>query len=714
MSHSARKDYQLSTQKVALLQSLLKKEGREIPSSATQAEKNISRRTDDALFPLSFAQQRLWFQDQLNPGSSTYIIPLALHLTGKLHNMALEQSLREILTRHEVLRGCIANVNGSPLQKIMPVPSTFLQYTDLSSLSPAESTIRAKHAMQEEFETPFDLAHGPLLRFHLLRLQEQSHLLLLTMHHIISDGWSIGVMGQELAALYNAFVNQQPSPLPPLPIQYADYAVWQRQRLQGSHLEQHLLYWKHFLAGRPTSLELPLDHPRPPVRTFHGRTSHFHLSAEVSQQVHQLSKRLGATLFMTLLSAFSVLLMRTTAQDDLVIGTIVANRTHPQIENLIGFFVNTLALRIDLSGDPSFQELIHRVQEMALETYSHQEVPFEQIVEAVQEARDASRSPLVQVLFGFENASTTSLQLADLQVETVEASTHTTKVDLSLTMQENEGSLSGILEYNTDLFDVHTMDCLVAHFQVLLQDLVTHPEQSISRAEILTREERQKILYTWNNTARPYPKDICVHQLIQQQVQKAPQRVAVLATDGSLSYEELNRRANQLAHHLQHMGIGPDILVGICLPRSLELVIALLAVLKSGGAYVPLDPGYPQERLNYMLDDADVSVLLTQSELRDHIPTATGRQILCIDQIQSLLANEVFDNPYSPVNAQNLAYVIYTSGSTGRPKGAMNTHEALCCRLQWLQDRYSLCAEERVLQKTPFSFDVSVWEFSGP
>ncbi len=321
----------------------------------------------DRDLPLSFAQQRLWFLDQLDPGQATYNIPLQLQLTGDLHIVALQQSLREIVRRHEILRTVFANIDGRPIQKIIAMPDIPLTIIDLREMAPHLRDQRKEQWIIQEAQTPFDLAQGPLLRFHLLRLQEQSHLLLLTMHHIISDGWSIGVMGQELAALYNAFVNQQPSPLPPLPIQYADYAVWQRQRLQGSHLEQHLLYWKHFLAGRPTSLELPLDHPRPPVRTFHGRTSHFHLSAEVSQQVHQLSKRLGATLFMTLLSAFSVLLMRTTAQDDLVIGTVVANRTHPQIENLIGFFVNTLALRIDLSGDPSFQELIHRLQEIALE-----------------------------------------------------------------------------------------------------------------------------------------------------------------------------------------------------------------------------------------------------------------------------------------------------------------------------------------------------------
>ena len=671
----------------------------------------------DGDLPLSFAQERLWFLDQYEPGTTVYNIPSALRLRGSFNIGALEQSLNEIIRRHESLRTTFSMIDGEAVQVIAPSLGVSVPVIDLRD-HPEEREEEARELAREEACQPFDLARGPLFRSQLLRLGEDDHVLLLTMHHIVSDGWSMGVLHRELSMLYRAFVNGQPSPLEDLPIQYADFAVWQREWLQGEVLDRQLSYWKTQLEGIPAVLNLPMDHPRPGVQSYRGGRQSIELSRELAQELKQLSRKEGVTLFMTLLAAFQTLLYRYTGQEDIVVGSPIANRNRSEIEGLIGFFVNTLALRTKFDGDPTFKELLARVRQTTLGAYENQDLPFEKLVEGLKPERNLSYSPLFQVMFVLQNAPSTSLVFEGLNVSPVAIGVETAKFDLTLSISETEEGLRGSLHYNTDLFDDATISRMSAHWQTLLKALVAEPEQHISQLPILTEAEERRLLVEWNDTTRDYPQDKCIHQLLEEQVRRTPDAVAVIFEDQRFTYRELNARANQLAHHLRKHGVGPDAPVGICLERSLEMVVGLLGILKAGGAYVPMDPFYPVKRLAFVLRDAGVRVLLTErkfsSVLYDIGFTASleaGHPVMiCLDVDWDRVAQESQEPPANKTAPDNVAYVIYTSGSTGNPKGVMISHRSLCNRIFWGQQFYRLSGADSVLQAFSLSFDFATWE----
>jgi amino acid adenylation domain-containing protein/non-ribosomal peptide synthase protein (TIGR01720 family) len=531
---------------------------------------------------------------------------------------------------------------------------------------------------------------------------------LVTLHHIVTDEWSMGVFIHELSALYHAFSTGRPSPLAALPIQYADFAAWQREWLQGEVLNAQLGYWKKQLAGVPALLDLPTDRPRPAVQGFRGASVPVVLDGELTQGLKALSQRAGVTLFMTLLGAFMVVLARYSRQEDIVVGSPTANRTHRQTEGLIGFFVNTLVLRADLAGDPPFEELLGQVRRVALEAYAHQEVPFEQVVEALQPERTLSHSPLFQVMFALQNVPVGELVLPGLSLSPLTLESVTAKFDLSLVLSEAEGGLVGVWEYSTELFEAATIERLGAHFETLLEGIVADPQRRLSELPLLPEAEWQQVVVEWNATETAYPKERCIHQLFEAQVERAPEAVAVVFEDHGLSYRALNARANQLAHHLQGLGVGPEVLVGVCLERSVEMVIGLLGILKAGGAYVPLDPAYPEERLAFMLEDARPKVLLTQQHLLGTLPKHPT--VLCMDTDWQLVTRESQEGPTNLTSPLNLAYVIYTSGSTGRPKGVAIMHGNVTNHNVTQAKNFGLCSEDRVLQFASISFDVSVEE----
>ncbi|MEH2027051.1 non-ribosomal peptide synthase/polyketide synthase [Nostoc sp.] len=673
----------------------------------------ILPREENAEIPLSFAQQRLWFLDQFEPNSALYNIPFGLRLAGTLNVAALEQSLQEIIHRHEALRTNFVTVNGQAAQIIQTQTNWTVTVVGLQNLSTIEQEIAAQQLAQQQAIQPFDLAEEALIRATLVMLSEKEQWLLVCMHHVVSDGWSMDVFVEEFTALYNAYSQGQPSPLLPLPIQYADFAIWQRQWLQGSVLNSQLSYWQEQLANAPTFLPLPTDRPRPAVQTFNGANMEFALSVELTQQLTKLSQKQGVTLFMTLLAAYNTLLYRYTGQTDILVGTPIANRDRTELEGLIGFFVNTLVMRTNLAENPSFNELLLSIREMALSAYAHQDLPFEMLVEALQPERDLSHTPLFQVMFILQNAPISEIKLTGLTVSELPIESATAKFDLTLVIQHTATGLVGVWEYNTDLFDAPTIERMTGHFVTLLSGIVANPESKISQLPLLTQPEQHQLLFEWNDTQADYPQNKCIHQLFEEQLGRTPDAVAVVFENQQLTYHQLNCRANSLAHYLHSLGVKPDTLVGICVERSLLMVVALLGILKAGGAYVPLDPDYPTERLSFMLEDAQVPVLLTQQQLLEKLPQHQG-QVVCLDTDWVTISQSSQDNPIAAVQDSNLAYVIYTSGSTGKPKGAMNTHLGICNRLLWMQQAYQLTAVDCILQKTPFSFDVSVWEFFWP
>ncbi|MEH1773540.1 amino acid adenylation domain-containing protein [Nostoc sp.] len=687
----------------------------------------ILPRARDAELPLSYGQQRLWFLDQFEPNSAIYNIPTALHLQGTLKVAALEQSLREIIHRHEALRTNFITVDGKPSQIIQTQTNWTFSVVEYQHLSTTEQEIFTQQLAQKQLIQPFDLATEALIRATLVVLNKTEHVLLVCMHHIVSDGWSMDVFVQELAALYNAYSQGQtslrdatrtplpplPIPLPPLPIQYADFAIWQRQWLQGDVLQSQWSYWQKQLADAPGLLVLPTDRPRPAVQSFAGAYQQFALSKQLTSGLIQLSQEQGVTLFMTLLAAYDTLLYRYTGVADILVGSPIANRDRSEIEGLIGFFVNTLVMRTNLSGNPSFCELLGRVREMAMDAYSHQDLPFEMLVEALQPERDLSHTPLFQVAFVLQNAPMSQLELTGLTVSPLVVEGTTSRFDLTLSMQNTAAGLVGLWEYNTDLFDANTIERMTGHFVTLLAGIIANPNERISQLPLLTAVEQQQLLVEWNSTQADYPLDKCIHQLFEEQVKRTPNAVAVVFENQQLTYHQLNAKANQLAHYLRSLGVQADVLVGIYIERSLEMIVGLLGILKAGGAYVPLDPDYPQERLSFMLEDAQLRVLLTQQQLIERLPEHQA-QIVCLDTDWQSISVSSQDNPITGVQDTNLAYVIYTSGSTGKPKGAMNTHLGIYNRLLWMQQAYQLTPVDCILQKTPFSFDVSVWEFFWP
>ncbi|HEY0602196.1 MAG TPA: amino acid adenylation domain-containing protein, partial [Herpetosiphonaceae bacterium] len=665
----------------------------------------------DQPLDLSFAQERLWVLDQLMPGNLFYNMPTAVLLTGPLDHDLLQLSLDEVVRRHESIRTTIRTVAGRPLQIIAPTLDVPIRLVDLRALPEPEREAELRRLAVEDVRQPFDLQTGPLLRVTLFRIAEQRHVLFLAMHHIISDGWSLGVLVQEIATLYAAFAGGQPSPLPPLPIQYADYAIWQRQWLEEGVAEAQLSYWKAQLADMPQVLELPTDRPRPPVRTANGARRSRVLPASLTTALHSFSRREGVTPFMTLLTAFNIVLHCYSGQERIVVGSPIANRNRRDIEGLIGFFINALALPTDLTGDPTLRRLLARVRESTLGAYAHQDLPFERLVAELQPARDLSRTPLFQVMFVLQNTPMPALQLPDVTLSLYEIDGGSADYDLKLELVEAEGELFASFQYNTDLFEAATIDRLHQHFELVLERLIADSEQRLSDLSLLTDAERG-MLDDWNATTRVYSTTSSVHGLFEEQAARTPDAIAVVFEDRRLSYRELNTRANQLARYLQRLGVQPESHVAICLDRSIEMVVGLLGILKAGAAYLPFDPNYPAERRAWMLADAQPQAVLTQQSLAADLPTAG--EIVCLDADWQRIAALDGENLTISTGDDSAIYAIYTSGSTGRPKGVINTHGGVRNRLLWMQETYGLSADDRVLQKTPFTFDVSVWEFFWP
>jgi amino acid adenylation domain-containing protein len=698
--------------------------------------------------PLSLAQQRLWFLHQLDPSASAaYHMPAALRLTGRLDVPALQATLDRVVARHEGLRTSFVSIDGVPYQQIAPAGRGFaltardLRVLDgesceegraqraegrsparLSSSAPGalRSALLASELAAEEASAPFDLSAGPLIRGQLLTLADDEHLLLITQHHIVTDGWSIGILVREVAELYTAFRKGGSDPLPALEIQYADYAQWQRSWLQGEELTRQLAFWKEHLTGAPALLELPLDRPRPAVESHAGSSVPLVLSPELTDGLRTFSQHHGVTLFMTLLSAWGLLLSRLSGQEDVVVGTPVANRQRREVEGLIGFFVNTLALRMRFEDQPTLAALLAQVKDTTLAAFAHQELPFEQVVDAVQPQRSLAHSPLFQTLLALNNTAGRgdALRLPDLDLVPVELETAAAQYELSLHLDDGAEALSGLLVYATDLFDRSTVERWAGHFVRLLEAMVLDPAGAAGTLPMLSDAERRQVLAGFNATAAEYPEDTLIHELFEEQAAAQPDAVAVIFEDRSLTYGELNARANQLAHELIALGVRPDDRVAICAERSLEMVVGLLGILKAGGAYVPLDPAYPIDRLQYMFCDAEPKALLTQQALHQALP-ASDVQTLVLDSetLWTKLATRPSINPDARAHGltvRNLAYVIYTSGSTGMPKGVLNEHRGVVNRLWWARSEYRLQAHDRVLQKTPFSFDVSVWELFLP
>ncbi|BAZ22617.1 McnC protein [Kalymmatonema gypsitolerans NIES-4073] len=684
--------------------------------------------------PLSFAQQRLWFLDQLVPNNPFYNVPAAFRLTGSLNLRALEQTFNEIVRRHEALRTTFAIVEGQPVQVIAPILNVSLAVRDLQQLpqvvvAPTPRDQREKEArrlMTQEAQRPFNLSTDPLLQVTLLRLDEAEHILVLNMHHIVSDGWSIGVLIREIALLYTAFASNQRSSLPELPIQYADFAYWQRQWLQGEVLAKQLGYWQKQLEG-VSMLNLPTDRPRPALPTYRGARQFLQLPKSLSEALETLSQQEGVSLFMTMLAAFQILLYRYTQQEDIAVGSAIANRNRSEIEGLIGFFVNSLVLRTDLSGNPTFRELLSQVRDVALEAYAHQDLPFEKLVEELHPERNLNQNPLFQVVFALQNAPMSALELPELTLSPLPFDSETTRFDLEFHLWErtpqnglwvnsSEG-ISGFVIYSTDLFDDSTINRMLGHFQTLLESIVAHPEQRIADLPFLSEAERHQLLVEWNNTKADYPQDRCVHQLFEAQVEQTPDAFALVFEDVEtrhgaslhITYQELNKRSNQLAHYLQKLGVGEDVLVGLCVERSFDMVIGMLGILKAGGAYVPLDPTYPPERLSFMLGDAQVPVILTQQRWVNRLETQNSR-LICLDKDWETITQESEDNLTTNVTANNLAYVIYTSGSTGKPKGVQIQERALLNLVFWHQQAFAVSPLDRVTQIAGSAFDACSWE----
>ncbi|MEW6732939.1 MAG: amino acid adenylation domain-containing protein, partial [Acidobacteriota bacterium] len=658
-------------------------------------------------FPLSFGQQRLWFLDQLEPDNPLYNVAGAVRLIGKLDVTALIHSVNAIVKRHEILRTYFTTIDGQACQIIIPAFCIELPLVELGELSPATREIETIRLAQAMAISPFDLSSLPLIRLCLLCLNKQEHMLLTTMHHIISDGWSFGIFVEEMAAFYQAYHNNQDAPLPLLPLQYVDYVQWQRTSMQDEKLAKQLSYWTRQLAGCPATLVLPTDRPRPVLQTYQGAIWQFVLPIRLVEQLQTLCNRTGVTMFMVTLAAFKVLLYRYSQQQEIAIGTPIANRTHSEIEKLIGFFVNTLVLFTELSGTESFAQLLSRLRDVALGAFAHQALPFEKLVEELQPQRDLSRSPLFQVMFVLQNAPIPQIKIAELEIDPFEVDTGTAKFDLTLILTPFVDDLRGTIEYNTDLFDKTTIVRMARHYQTILESIATNEHQPIWLLPMLTTNEREQLLVEWNSMAIEYQTSF-VHELIARQAIIQPNATAIVYQDQKISFGELNLQANRLAWRLREMGIRPEVIVGICAERSMEMVVGLLAIIKAGGAYLPLDPDYPIERLNFMLADAGVELVLMQAQLKERLQFTQPVTEVLLDTDD--LYWQSTENPTSLLTYDNLAYVIYTSGSTGRPKGVMITHRSLTNNCLNAIERYGLQPTDRVMQFTSISFDVSVEE----
>ena len=665
----------------------------------------------DCVFPLSFAQQRLWLLDRMVADRSVYNVSKWLRLVGALNVAALHHALNGVVARHEVLRARIGVEQGVPVQVIAPELHVDLDVRDLRALPAAERVAEAERQARISVSTPFELARGPLLRASLLRLADDEHWFLLTLHHIVTDGRSSAVLGRELSALYNAHRLNAPSPLPKLPLQYADYAVWQREFLHGAVLERQLAYWKPVLAELPVQ-DLPTDRARPAQADSRGGWLSFEIDATLTRRLRELGRREGATLFMTLLAAFTVLLHRYSGQDDVVVGVPADGRTRPEFERLIGFFVNTLALRVDMRGVPAFAALLTRVRRTALDAYAHQDIPFEKLVEQAAPKRNPSRNPLFQVLFTLVNTSLVEWNFAGIETSRCGfADNPTSELDLSFMLSEVAGGLRCEVNYATALFDAATIERMVEHYRTLLGSIVAAPGQRIDRLPLQSAAERERLLVAWNQTATPYPDQTCVHRLVEAVAARAPAAPAVIDGDRVLSYGDLNARANQLAHLLRQRAPESRPRIGLCLERGADLVVAMLAVLKAGGAYVPLDPELPVARLAFMLRDADVAQIVTASSLLPRVPLTMDR-VLRVDRDAAAIAAQPTHNHDHRESALQLAYVMYTSGSSGTPKGALIGHRAIA-RLVCGTDYIHIDATDAVAHVANPAFDAATFEVWG-
>lgn len=679
---------------------------------------------DVFIFPASFAQQRLWFIEQLLHGDSLYVIPLVFRLTGSLARSQLHQSLQAIVRRHEILRTKFDVVDGQLIQVIAPQLQVPLKLTDLRALPVSTREDTALDQIWQEIQQPFHLNKGPLFRVQLWQLHDTEHLLLMALHHIIFDEWSSGVLIRELGELYAALVEDKPTALPELPIQYADFAHWQREWLQGEVLNAQLRYWKQQLKDIPV-LNLPGAASRSLVQGHRGASQLLELPQRLLDALEELSQQTGVTLFMTLLAAFGTLLHRYTEQTDMAIGSPIANRHRSELEGLIGFLVNSLVLRINLAGDPTFRELLDRVRDVTLAAYAHQDLPFEKLVEELQPVRSLGQNPLFQVVFALQNTPMEQLVLPGLVLSPVELETKTSRFDLELYVwkctdnfrnlwgkgwQQSDG-LRGVIVYNTDLFDSTTIASLRHHFQTLLEGIVANPDTHLCALPLLTAQEQQELLQHWSRNQSSYPANVCIHQLFEAQVRQRHKAIALQFGDRQFTYQELNQGSNQLARYLLMLGISSEMPVGICLERSAVAIAAMLAVLKAGGVYVPLDPSYPPERLHFMLEDAPIAVVLTQKDWADLFQTGKTT-VICLEQEWDAIAQESDENLSTPCTADQLAYIIYTSGSTGTPKGVMVPHRGvnrLVCETNYVQIESS----DRVAQVANLAFDAATFEVWG-
>jgi amino acid adenylation domain-containing protein len=700
----------LSPAKRALIElKLLRKK-----AAAGEPKPLISKRSEGMPVPLSFYQQGLWVLSQLMPGTSLYHVPKVVRLAGKLDVAALKRTLDYLVERHESLRTSFATTDGVPMQVVSKRLELELPIVALSELGEPERESETQRLLREEVRRPFDLVQGPLIRALLLRLGEQEHILLITLHHIITDGWSIGVMHREFMALYEAFASGQPSPLPELKIQYPDYAVWHRQWFKGEVYESQLAYWKNQFKTLPPALELPTDHARPLIqahKAFRGSKRKLTLSRELTQKLRELCQKEESTLFMALLAAYQVLLHRYSGEEDIVVGSPIAGRCLAETEGLIGLFVNALALRVDLSGNPSFRELLARVKEVALGAYAHQDLPFETLVKELQPDRTLARNPLFQVMFVLQSEPIPTLELPGLTVSQVQVDNVVANFDLTLDAIERNDQLECLFESNADLFDDDRITRLLGHFQNLLEGIVAKPQTRLSDLPLLSESERHQLLVEWNDTRSDYPAQSSVQALFEEQARAMPEATALMFGDETVSYAELNRRANQMAHYLMVQGVRAESRVGICLERSPALIIGVLGILKAGGAYVPLDPGYPPPRLSFILADAGVTLLLTKKQLEPSFQDQKTRTIY-VDELAEQIATCDETDPRKDIGADNLAYVMYTSGSTGKPKGVAVTHRNIV-RLVKNTNYANLTRDEVFLQFAPISFDASTFEIWG-
>ncbi|MBV8893552.1 MAG: amino acid adenylation domain-containing protein, partial [Acidobacteria bacterium] len=661
-------------------------------------------------FPASFAQQRLWFLDQLESGTAAYNLARAFRITGPLDVPALTRAFRVVVARHESLRTIFESVDGQPTQIVLTDVAVESPVVDLTGIPEQQREQEALRLASEEGRKPFDLTCGPLLRTLLIRLNSNQHLLVMVLHHIITDGWSIAILFRELTKCYEAFIRGEKPDLPELPVQYAEYAQWQREYITGEVLQEQVEYWKSQLSGAPTVIELPADHPRPAIHSWHGATEELVFDKAILARLKAMAQAEGATLFMASMAAFQALLWRYTMQDSILVGTPVAGRKEVEIENLIGFFVNTLVFRADFSDGLSYRELVRQIRAFALNAYAHQDVPFEKLVEQLVPQRSMDTTPLFQVMFTFQNIPKQIFQISGLDMEELMFDTGIAKFYLSADAYEDNG-LHFRFEYNTDLFDQSTIKRMIGHFARLVPGVLERPDQPLAQLALMTPEEEEEIALTLNPSPSEYPRESTIAKLFEKQARRTPDSTALLSQGRRFSYREINQQANRLARHLIESGARPGDLVGLALERSTEMIVALLAILKAGAAYVPLDPNYPAERLALMIEDAGVWGVVTLQEFTHNLGQV---KLIALDRDGEAIQSQSSTNPSVPISGDDRAYVIYTSGSTGKPKGVEATHRASINRFAWMWEKYPFRAGEICCQKTNLGFVDSIWEIFGP